>query len=141
MKRTIFSSFVFLYPLNKAYQYRDVFTMNWSAIGLALSVCNHAHSWHPDSVRRNLFKWIDIVYMHAFTARTLYNSLTSATCAAESIVVSALMNELYYNTLGNDNFEQYTEKQKILHVFFHIFAVVSLTLLHQQCYWDKKYMP
>lgn len=140
MKRTILSSFMFLYPLNKAYEYRDVATMNWSAIGLGLSVCNHSHSWHTDWFRIKLFQWTDVAYMHAFTLRTIYNSLTSIQCASQSVLIGALMILLYYYTLGDKSFEQYKSIHKNIHMGFHVFSIASLTLLHQRCYWDKYFI-
>ncbi len=134
MKRTILSSFMFLYPLNKAYQYGDQLTMNLSAIGLGLSIANHSHAWHPDQFRRKLFKYIDIIYMHAFVARTVYNSLTSLQCITSSTLV--LMSTINtFLKLGTEDFEYYTENQKLLHAFFHVYAITSLCMLHEQCYW------
>ena len=138
MKRTILSSFVLLYPLNKAYQYRDVTTMNLSAIGLALSVCNHSHHRHTDSVRKKIFRWLDVVFMHAFIFRTLYNSLSSAQCVAGSTIIASLMTDLYYYNLGSTRVEDYTRLQKNVHVFFHLFSVTALTMLHERCFWGVR---
>ncbi len=134
MKRTIFSSFMFLYPLNKAYQYGDQWTMNLSAIGLGLSIANHSHAWHQDQFRRKLFKYVDIVYMHAFIARTVYNSLASLQCITSSIIILMSIINTFLK-LGTEDFEHYTENQKLLHTFFHVYAITSLCMLHEQCYW------
>lgn len=131
---------MFLYPLNKAYHYGDPWTMNLSAMGLGLSIANHAHSWHPNQFRRKLFKYIDIVYMHAFIARTVYNSLTSLPCVISGwFIVTSFIN-IYYMMLGtSSSIEHYTEKQKLLHMLFHVYSITSLCLLHEQCYWLKDY--
>ena len=126
---------MFLYPLNKAFEFRDSATMNWSAIGLALSVCNHSHAWHADKSRKTLFKWIDVLYMHAFTFKTLYNSLTSSQCVTLSAFVSTLMSTLF-KSLGDTEFEEYSEIQKNTHMLFHIVSITLLTLLHEKCFWN-----
>lgn len=125
---------MFLYPLNKAYQYDDQWTMNLSAIGLGLSIANHAHSFNPDQFRKKLFKYIDIIYMHAFVARTVNNSLTSLKCITSSTLVLMTIINVFLK-LGKEELEDYTETQKRLHVFFHIYAITSLCMLHEQCYW------
>lgn len=133
MKRTILTSFMFLYPLNKAYEYRDVMTLNMSAIGLGLSVCNHSHSWHTDKFRRKLFQFIDVVYMHSFALRAMYNSIE---CTFQVSLIVIMMFTMYYKLLGGKVFEKYTERDKNVHMLFHILSIYLLTETHEKCYWE-----
>lgn len=138
MKRTIFSSFLFLYPLNVAYKYSDIVILNLSAIGIGLSIANHAHTYHQLTKRKNLFNIIDTIYMHVIIAYTIYPCFTTTKCVIQTISLLSVMVGIFFSLLGGTKLkkEEYSKYQKIWHVIFHIISIIGITKVREICYWN-----
>jgi hypothetical protein len=70
--------------------------------------------------------------MHGFALRTMYNSMA---CKTQITLIGAMMITMYYKLLGTKTFEKYTERDKNIHMLFHILSIILLTNAHEQCYW------
>jgi hypothetical protein len=125
MKRTIFSSFFFLLPINIAFKRNDIFALNMSVISLALSIANHSHTFHSDQNRRQFFKNLDLFYMNMQALYLIcfkFNLITT--------FIGFLIFSYYKLFLGENDIEYYTPTQKNYHVLFHAFAINSVTLCY-----------
>lgn len=142
MKRTILSSLLFLYPINVAYQYRDKLMLNMNTIGMAISLINHSHTFHPDNNRRKLFSFIDQKYMIIFGIFVSYRCLKKSHdmhCLLRVLGNLGLVCYLYFYILEGYKqkeraVEKYTEKQKYFHMLLHFIAIVGLTRAYKTYY-------
>lgn len=142
MKRTILSSLLFLYPINVSYKYRDRLMLNLNTIGMAVSLINHSHSFHPDNSRRKLFSIIDQKYMIFFGLLVSYKCLRknpNPYCFLRVLGNMFLISYIYFYLLEGYKqksraVESYTEKQKYLHMLLHFVAIVGLTNAYKKYY-------
>lgn len=127
MKRTILSSFLFLYPTHLAYQRRDTAVMYLSIIGMSLSLINHSHSYHPDNVWRKLFGWLDSIYMSCVPFYLITISYHSSMHSL--LYITALMAWFVYVLDGRKgNYRQsesYSPVQRWCHVIFHVCGIIG----------------
>lgn len=124
MIRTIFSSFYFLLPIYCSFLYRDLLGLLMFTIGMGVSIANHSHTFHHLLFRRKLFMKIDIYYMYALGIYVSIDSFLYDVFITSFIV---LLNAIIFLNLGNDRIEYYTEKEKRIHVLFHLVGISSLT--------------
>ena len=140
MKRTILSSLLFLYPINISYKYRDHLMLNLNTLGMAISLINHSHSFHPDDTRRKLFGMIDQKYMIFFGLFVSYKCLKKNPnfyCFLRISRNILLISYIYFYLLEgykqkSRSLESYTEKQKYLHMFLHFIAIIGLTCAYKK---------
>jgi hypothetical protein len=140
MKRTIASSFLFLYPLGIAHTRHDTPVVYASAIALAISVMNHSHVYHPDTVRRAVCGAIDACYMAGLPLYLLSRCIThtpTRTCYLHvflylSIVVTWYMGFLTGRRYTIRAIEGYSALQKWGHVGFHFIGILGGSELYRQ---------
>ena len=145
MKRTILSSLLFLYPINVAYKYRDHLMLNMNSLGMAISLINHSHTFHPDNRRRKIFSFIDQKYMILFGLFVSYRCIKKSPnifCILRVLINLGLISYVYFYLLEGykqkeRSVESYTEKQKYLHTLLHFIAIVGLTKAYKQYYLMK----
>lgn len=143
MKRTLFSSLLFFYPINVAYGHRDRWMMNVMTGALAASVTNHAHTFHADDFRRRLFGWLDQKYMVGLTLFVAYRCLKKSPtweCLLRVGGNVALIAFIYFYLLSGylqrqRSIELYDEKQKYIHMAMHFVAIVGLTNAYKKYYY------
>ena len=144
MKRTILSSFFFLYPVQVAYGYRDIVGMNASIMALAISCINHSHTYHSDGFRRKLFGHIDQLYMIGMFFFSFITCLRLAKtrvamreCIRDFLSTMVYIAVIYGLVLKGYKsrtraIEHYTSFQKNVHVFFHFFTILRVTSLYKK---------
>lgn len=145
MKRTLFSSLLFFYPINVAYRHHDQAMMNIMTGALVASMTNHAHSYHPDDRRRSLFGWIDQKYMTFLTLFIAYKCLKKSPSRGCLFRVGGnvlLISFIYFYLLNGykqrlRNIETYTETQKYIHMVMHFTAIVGLTNAYKTYYLEQ----
>jgi len=128
MIRTICSSFLFLFPIYVCHKNNDTFHMMLFSIGMGVSVANHSHTFHPDKTRRLLFGLIDCTFMVVFAIYLLVDTFYRETIDRRAALVLATVNTAIFYQLGGENIELYTERQRIIHVIFHITGILTLTI-------------
>lgn len=129
MRRTIFSSYLFLYPMNMGIKHNDYIFSNINAIGMGLSICNHSHSFHEDIFRRKLFRKADVIFMRLYGLYILYLSLytyDSKRAFLYNIVNTLSIYYLFFVRLNRKRFiEEYDSFEKWLHFLFHIISLYN----------------
>jgi hypothetical protein len=143
MKRTLLSSLLFLYPINVAFGQNDRLMMNLNTAGLAISLTNHAHSYHPDDFRRSLFGLIDQKFMMVFSALVSYRCVKKSPtfeCFLRVGGNTVLLFLIYFYLLEGYKqkhraVESYTESQKYIHMLMHFVGIVGLTRAYQTYYY------
>lgn len=138
MRRTVLSSFLFIYPLNHAYHYRDLWMVNLCAIAVGLSVANHSHTWHGNPERRKLFRQLDIAFMYFLLLYVIYPCFVCYGCIVHTGMIVSIIAFIYFIMLGGKvkQIEDYNAWQKNGHVLFHVVSIVGLTKLRERCYWN-----
>ena len=139
MKRTILSSFLFLYPLGIAHHHHDTPIVYASSLGLAFSVINHSHVHHPDTTRRTLFGIVDACYMSSLPIYLVYRCFTYTPRFLTylwgfmyfSMVVAWYMLFLGGRTYHIRKMENYSSAQKWGHVVFHIIGILGGSELYR----------
>ena len=142
MKRTILSSLLFIYPINVSYKYRDHLMLNLNTLGMAISLINHSHSFHPDNTRRKLFSMIDQKYMIFFGLFVSYKCLSKSPNIYSFLRVGGNMLFISYIYLyllegykqKSRSVESYNQKQKFLHMLLHFVAIIGLTDAYKKYY-------
>jgi len=140
MKRTIASSFLFLYPLGIAHTHRDTPIVYASAIALAISVINHSHVSHPDTVRRVVFGAFDACYMSGLPFYLLSRCMTytpTPTCYRHICLYLSIVVMWYMGFLKGRHYtiraiEGYSAIQKWGHVGFHFISILGGSELYRQ---------
>jgi len=137
MIRTVASSFIFLYPINLAFYYNDVISMNINIIMLALSVSNHSHIWHPNTFRRKLIKNLDKIWVHITIIAAILPCFNNTECTNGIILSLFSIGFFYFYLLGGVSveIEDYKPWQKNAHVLFHLISVIQITYIRDKCYW------
>lgn len=142
MKRTILSSLLFIYPINVSYKHRDHLMLNLNTLGMAISLINHSHTFHPDDMRRKIFGMIDQKYMMLFGLFVSYRCLKKSPnlyCFIRVFGNMLLISYIYFYLLEGYKqktraVESYKEKQKYFHVLLHFFAIIGLTDAYKKYY-------
>lgn len=142
MKRTILTSLLFLYPINVSYKYRDLLMLNMNSLGMAISLINHSHTFHSNELRRKLFGIIDQKYMIFFSLFVSYRCLTKSPnihCFMRVFSNIAIISYIYFYLLEGYKqkeraLENYTEKQKYIHMILHFVAIIGLTRTYKKYY-------
>jgi len=123
---TITSSFFFLFPIYLSHIRHDTFGVMMFSIAMGLSIANHSHSFTKDGFRRKLYQYIDVSYMHLMSICIIFQACLKVHFSI--ILLLAYMNYSIYHSIGSISLEHYGDKEKRIHVFFHIIGILSLTL-------------
>jgi hypothetical protein len=124
---TVLSSFCFVFPIYLSYVYQDVLALFLFSFGMGLSIANHSHTFHPDQFRRELFQTMDVMYMELLTLYLVVDA--SYRVSYLSIAALIWLNSSIFRRLGKFPIEQYTQEQRILHVWFHVVGISSFCYL------------
>lgn len=154
MKRTILSSFLFLYPVNLSFKNKDPIFLNMSTLALAISAINHSHNHISNSKisRKYIFKKIDQYYMiflciyHTFRCllysyRNNKNNLKE--CIKDIFKNYSIVFFIYFYILKGHKkdfeMEEYEEYQKNAHVLFHVFSIILIGLTYKKYIMNNEY--
>jgi hypothetical protein len=127
MIRTVCSSFLFLFPIYLSYVLRDTLGLFMFSIAMGMSIANHSHSFHPNKNRRELFKRMDIVYIHAMSIYIFLHAFYKFNTMF--VLFMGILNYSVYLQLGERSIEYYSSYEKKVHVFFHFIGVFTLTFI------------
>lgn len=127
MIRTVFSSFLFLIPIYLSHVCKDTLGLFMFSIAMGISIANHSHSFHPNKNRRDLFKRIDIVYIHMLSIYIFLHAFYKFNLIF--VLCMGVFNYGVYRQLGQKSMEYYSSYEKKVHVFFHLIGVFTLTFI------------
>jgi hypothetical protein len=116
--------------------------LNMNSLGMAISLINHSHTFHSNELRRRLFGIIDQKYMIFFCMFVSYRCLKKSPniyCFMTVFSNIALISYIYFYLLEGykqkeRSLENYTEKQKYIHMILHFIAIIGLTRSYQKYY-------
>jgi hypothetical protein len=119
--------------------------LNLNALGMAISLINHSHSFHPDNNRRKLFSMIDQKYMIFFGLLVSYKCIRKNPnfyCFLRVGGNMLLISYIYLYLLEGykqkpRSIESYNEKQKFLHMLLHFVSIIGLTNAYKRYYLDN----
>jgi hypothetical protein len=124
---TVFSSFFFLLPIYLSYVVRDIVGLFMFSIAMGLSIANHSHSFHHNQYRRELFKRMDIWYIHLISIYLAVNAFYIFHYLFVCGLI--LLNYGIYYQLGSLSIEYYSPYKKKVHVLFHIVGISTFTFI------------
>ena len=127
MIQVIASSFLFILPIFVSHLLQDTIGVLLYSVALGVSVANHSHTFHPDSYRRELFKHIDVYYMHFLAVIMVLQSVR--VLSFSFILFLFFIYYGFYSSLGSKPMEQYTSLQSKLHVYFQLVSILLITMV------------
>jgi len=134
MKRTIASSFFFIFPINFCYYYGDLYHLNLIVICFGLSVANHSHNFFThDPFRKNSIRFLDEIFNFYNVLYTSYTGLNNLNCYAYCTFNFMLISYIYFSYLRYTRNENYTNKQKTIHALWHLLGISLLSHYKYAC--------
>ncbi len=127
MIQPIASSFLFILPILVSHLVQDTVGVVLFSVALGVSVANHSHTFHSDSYRRDVFKHIDVYYMHFLTFVLVVQSLR--VLSFSFILFLSFIYYGFYSSLGSKPIEQYTPLQSKLYVYFQLASILLITMV------------
>ena len=105
---------------------------------LGISVANHSHTgYFENPYRKYIIQYLDRIIVGSNFIYSYYSGLNSNLCYAYGSFNFFFCVYLYVKFLYFTATEKYTNSQKLLHFFYHIYGIISMTHYKQICYYDK----
>jgi len=134
MKRTIFTSFFILVPMNFCYFHGELFQLNLLAIGMSLSVANHSHNYFThDLLRKKIVNRLDQLVNGFNLVYPYYNGMTSFNCFLYGTSIVMLIAFVFIKYLLYTVTENYSPQQKTLHALWHLLFIFGITHYRLSC--------
>jgi len=123
----IVSSFSFLIPIYLSYLYRDIVGLFLFSIGMGISIAHYSHLFHRDEMSRGMFKLMNLLYMDVLAVYLIVDAIYRI--SYWKIMVIVVLNCYLYEKLGIQSIEQYSKKDQLQYIVFHIMGVCSFCYL------------
>lgn len=133
MKRTVFSSYLFLLLILQGVKHTDIRHTIISSIGMGVSLCHHSHVGTKNTLDKKLFKYMDIGFMQGVVSPYACYLAIRNKKVKELLLLIMMDYILYIKVLCKArNMEDYSEFQKNIHLLFHIINLPSIHYLYRK---------
>lgn len=132
MKRTVFSSYLFLFLILQGVKHNDIRHTMISSIAMGVSLCHHSHVGTNNKLDKKIFKLMDISFMQGIVSPYACYLAKQNEKNKELLFLAVIDYILYIKVLCKArNMEDYSEFQKNIHMLFHIINLPSIHYLYK----------